>query len=276
MKRVLPQDPGAAASLPDGGFDGLCDWFEAYLDPFLSGNPQVRPNLVMKAEHSRRVATEMHRLSVDLGLGASEQRVASMIGLLHDIGRFEQYLQYGTFDDRRSVDHAELGVAILEREDVLCSVPEDTRAAIREAILYHNRRSLPSGQSAAALLVSQMIRDADKLDILRLCIEEYTRTDGKRNDAIGIGLPDTPGCSPSVAACLSRSEAVDSRHLRNLNDFKLSQLGWVFDVNFAPTFRRIRSRRYIEQICSSIRESGALEGIIERVHQHVERGAADR
>lgn len=275
MNNATTRTPdGAFLSLPDGVFEGLRDWFESYIDPFLSGRPEVRTNLVMKAEHSRRVAAEMRSLGADLELGEGEQRVASLVGLLHDIGRFEQYLEYRTFDDRRSINHAELGLVVLRRDVVLHAVPEKTCVAIRKAILYHNRRVLPEEEPAATLLLSRMIRDTDKLDILRICVEEYTRTDGGRNAAIGIDLPDTPGYSPSVAARLSRGETVDSGRLRNLNDFKLSQLGWVFDVNFAPTFRRIQSRGYIKHLCESIREGGTLQRAFENVHQHVERGIA--
>ena len=41
---------------------------------------------------------------------------------------------------------------------------------------------------------------------------------------------------------------VDIKNIKNLNDFKLLQMGWVFDVNFNSTFHIIQSRRYIEMI----------------------------
>jgi hypothetical protein len=41
---------------------------------------------------------------------------------------------------------------------------------------------------------------------------------------------------------------VDSTNVRNLNDLKLLQLGWVYDINFSPTYRRILERDYVGQI----------------------------
>ena len=39
-----------------------------------------------------------------------------LIGLLHDIARFEQYTKYKTFRDSISIDHGDLGVEILFEE----------------------------------------------------------------------------------------------------------------------------------------------------------------
>ena len=42
-------------------------------------------------------------------------RIAEAVALLHDVGRFEQYKRYGTFNDRKSVNHAALGVEIMKK-----------------------------------------------------------------------------------------------------------------------------------------------------------------
>ena len=39
--------------------------------------------------------------------------LAELIGLLHDIGRFEQIKRYNTFIDKNSINHGQLGVKIL-------------------------------------------------------------------------------------------------------------------------------------------------------------------
>ena len=40
--------------------------------------------------------------------------------------------------------------------------------------------------------------------------------------------------------------------LKTLNDFKLLQIGWIYDVNFGRTFQIVRERGYLERIRESI------------------------
>ena len=55
-----------------------------------------------------------NRVQLKLDLTQEEVEIASLIGLLHDIARFEQYTQYGTFKDLQSIDHGNLGAEILK------------------------------------------------------------------------------------------------------------------------------------------------------------------
>ena len=217
------------------------------------------------------MVTEIDALSADLGLDDNERRLASIIGLVHDIGRFEQFTQYRTFDDRKSLNHAELGLQILEQAHALHALPPSERRIANRAIWYHNQPGVPKNESEAVLLFARLIRDADKLDIWHVCLDEYSRNDGKRNHAIAYELPDTPGASEPVELQIAEGRVVDGGDLRNLNDFKLFQLSWVFDVNFAPTFQRIDAQRLVERIASSIRGPGErTRRLFELVHHFIQ------
>jgi hypothetical protein len=61
-------------------------------------------------------------------------------------------------------------------------------------------------------------------------------------------LPDTPSISDDVYKDLMNKKIVNFKHLKNLNDFKLLQLAWIYDINFKPTFRRIEERNYLNMI----------------------------
>ena len=54
-----------------------------------------------------------------LGLNQEQVNLATAIGLLHDIGRFEQVRLYHTFNDGKSVNHAEIGVKILFEDGLI-------------------------------------------------------------------------------------------------------------------------------------------------------------
>ena len=53
------------------------------------------------------------------GFTREECELAELIGLLHDIGRFEQVKLYDSFDDANSIDHAEYGANVLFEEGLI-------------------------------------------------------------------------------------------------------------------------------------------------------------
>lgn len=59
---------------------------------------------------------------------------------------------------------------------------------------------------------------------------------------------------------------VDMRHVKNLNDLKLLQIGWIFDINFRPTVDCVEKRRYLQMIRDVLPQSKEMEGIFEAVH----------
>ena len=60
--------------------------------------------------------------------------------------------------------------------------------------------------------------------------------------------------------------------LKTLNDFKLLQLGWVYDLNFRRTFQIVRERRYLEKIRQVLPQSSVrMEEVYDRVNAYLER-----
>ena len=142
---------------------------------------------------------------------------------------------------------------------------------ILRTISYHNRAALPEDETDTCLFFSRLLRDADKLDIWRVVTDYYNRNNRKRNGAIELGLPDTAGFSDEVYQDLINKRIVDIKHLQNLNDFKLLQMGWVFDINFEPTFRCIKSRRYVEMIGYVLPRSYKIQKIIDVIQLYLHR-----
>jgi len=93
----------------------------------------------------------------------------------------------------------------------------------------------------------------------------YHQKNGKRNGAIELDLPDTPGFSEEVYQDLMNKRIVDIKHVKNLNDFKLLQIGWIFDINFNITMEAIKSRRYLEMIRDVLPKSEKIQLIFENL-----------
>jgi len=245
------------------------NWFAGYVQKFKSGNPDWQPNIILKEEHTKRVCKEILGIGRKIGLGDEDLCLAKVIALFHDIGRFEQFARYQTFVDRNSVNHAVLGVKILKETGALNGLNRSIRDLILRAILYHNRLALPKKETGKCLFFAKLLRDADKLDIWRVVTDYYRRKDGKRNTVIELGLPDTPGISSDVCRDLMDGRIVKVTHLKNLNDFKLLQIGWIYDINFVQTFRCVQERGYMEMIRDVLPESEKIAEIFNVLQTHM-------
>jgi len=65
-------------------------------------------------------------------------------------------------------------------------------------------------------------------------------------------LPDIPEYSTEVLAYIYKKEIVSLAMIKTLNDFKLLQLSWIFDLNFKPAFRLLSDRDYIDRIIAKL------------------------
>ena len=132
-------------------------------------------NIQRKVDHSIRVMNLSKRMAENLNLEQEEVELATLIGLLHDIGRFEQYNIYKTYNDLKSIDHGEAGVEILEDNEYIRKFVEDNRwdPIIKKAIVNHNKYELEKGLSEQEKSFCNIIKDCDKIDILYLGTEVY-------------------------------------------------------------------------------------------------------
>jgi hypothetical protein len=250
-----------------GDLARLYDWFEGY-SAFFCRQEKEGP-FTLKREHTGRVCENIGMLSVALGLTAPEMRIAEAMALLHDVGRFRQYSLYGTFNDMMSTNHALLGLREMGASMILGDLPQKARRLIARSIAWHNAAALPENEAPDALRFMRMLRDADKLDIWKVLTDYYRQRHQNPSAAIELGLPDCPVCSPSVIAALMQHRFADIRHIKSLNDFKLLQISWVFDLNFRPSFQALSRRGYIEQIAATLPDLPEVQEGIRHVRHYM-------
>ena len=246
-------------------------WFEHYVAAFQSDNQAFNQNIAIKVAHSRRVCDEMSALAESLSLSPQERHLSQIIALLHDVGRFRQYAEYGTFADRKSTNHATLGVTILKENGVLDNFDNDIRSLILRTITYHNRIDLPEGETDTCLFFVKMLRDADKIDIWHVVTSYYDRADTQRNRSIELDLPDTMEVSPPVLEDILSGRVVKVGNMKTLNDFKLLQMSWVYDINFPYTFTVINKRKYLEKLRDAITDKPRARAIYAILRSYFER-----
>lgn len=143
--------------------------FQEYVEHYNSRDEKVR----LKIEHTYRVSSLCRQIAVSLGLPPQEADLAWLIGLLHDVGRFEQLKNYGTFIDAESIDHARYGAEILFARGRIRDYAEETEEdeLLRTAVYYHNAYRIPEHLDPRTERFCHIIRDADKIDILKVNVE---------------------------------------------------------------------------------------------------------
>jgi len=249
----------------------LRGWFDNYVAGFYGDDEFVNANIKLKEDHSRRTCIEMLYLAEQLGLDAKEKATAEAMALLHDIGRFEQFAKYRTYNDTRSVNHCLLGVDVLTSTGVLDDFGPQTKQIIEKAIEYHGVKELPKNLDGRCLLLSQMLRDADKLDIFHIVVQEYARyRDNPDRFELDVEFPDHDGYSADIVQDILQGRRIDYSRLQTLNDMKLLQLGWVYDVNFVATLKRIKQRKFLDALAGFLPDTADIRQARDKIFEYVD------
>lgn len=240
-------------------------WFEDYTERFKTDGelPQM---LKLKKNHSRRVC-ELSGLIAD-SMEWDEPGdgwLAYAVGLLHDVGRFPQYRDYGTFFDAASVDHGDLAAEILDKEFDWSDVPEKTKPVVLTAIKYHNKKEVSPNLPLVTYKWASLIRDADKIDIFHMI---QSRID---NGTIFDLLPrhkKFSGLSQALVEEVRKNGTGSFSNAKSLQDFRLIQLTWGCDLNFPVSVATIREEGLFGRICDDLRPYGIddlLDTLMERI-----------
>ena len=162
--------------------------FESYAKEYNLEDVKIR----LKYDHTFRVAENAERIAGSLSLSPEDTDLAWLLGILHDIGRFEQLRRFGTFQDRVSVNHAALSADILFHEGLIERFREDRSedALIEKAVRLHNVFRLPV-LTWREYTFCAILRDADKADILRV----RTSTESTRRPASTSSWATSPSSS---------------------------------------------------------------------------------
>jgi hypothetical protein len=256
----------------EGIYRRLHDWL---LDHIQRNDPRddlSRPHIELKRTHSLKVADEIHRLGLALGLAGRPLLIARAIGLLHDVGRFEQFRRFRTYNDAASTDHGALGAAIVAEAGVLASFGADEAHIITQAIFHHNKLALPVNLSDEGLFHLKLIRDADKLDIFRVIMESMAAAE---QALFKVFISNSDDVSEAIHATLMRGGNVDYNLAKNHTDRLLMHVGWVFDINFRPTLGAIADRGYLETIAATLPPTPRVTQILSKARSYLAAALAD-
>jgi hypothetical protein len=250
----------------DADLRRLEDWFEAYAADYFQDEAS-RGVLMLKRDHSLRVLEECRTLTREERFDPALARACHAGALLHDVGRFPQYRKHQTLRDALSVNHAVLSAATIKRERVLTAYAPEVERLILYAVVLHNRKRLPACSDAALRLASMVLRDADKLDIVRVMLGDFALNQADRDAAFFVLDPDPDGYSQAILDSIAGRRMADHADMRYHNDFYLLVLSWAYDLNFPASRRLFAARGYVDRIVANLPGIASIEKVGRQVIQ---------
>lgn len=251
--------------------DDAQSWFFEYSKGFYNSDGKLPVPLQIKVEHSRRVAENAKIIASMLNWTDREIEMAEATGWLHDAGRFTQYSEYKTLQDRLSFDHGERAYEILSALNAVQHMPEDQRLCLLQSVRHHNKKEIPEGLRDEELAYLHLIRDADKLDIFHVVRDtiENNRFDDHPEILLNIAL-DGP-VSPAILAEVQQGRQASYKHLQTLADFLLCMVSWMYHFTYAPSHTLIIESGILPFLSSQLPDDADVQKLIEDAIFHIER-----
>ena len=219
--------------------------FDNFIQQFDVNDPKIS----LKIRHTYCVMDACEYLAKEMNLDKTDQNLAILIGLLHDIGRFEQLTRFNSYDDTL-ICHAQCGIEVLFDQGLIRNFIDTEKYdnIIYHAIKNHSAYAIVSGLTDQELLHAKLIRDADKIDNYRV----------KRDDTIEALLDisaeelGTYEISDHIFETFASHKTILKGDRITPMDKWVSFLALLFDFNYAPSFQYILEHDYINAIVERI------------------------
>lgn len=244
--------------------------FDEYVSHYNCKEEKVR----LKIEHTYRVSSLCEEIAKSLKLPEEDVALAWLIGLLHDAGRFEQLKNYGTFIDARSIDHAHYGADILfcqgRIRDYVTDGEEDR--LIETAVRFHSAYRIPDGLDDRTELFCHIIRDADKIDILKVNVEfpleeiYNVSTKELREGQITAEVMDSFEEEHAVLRSLKKT-AVDN---------VAGHISLVYELVFPVSLRIVREQGFLDKLMDFESDNPETKKQFEHIREKMKKYMQDR
>ena len=239
----------------------IMDEFAGYTKDYDISDEKIK----LKVEHTYRVAGLCDRIARSLGLAVEDIDLAWAIGMLHDIGRFDQVRQYGTFSDADSVDHAHYASELLfdkgmivdyfgsvnpgiynyiENKNTCSAGLSESLGIIKKAVYNHSAYKIEEGLCERKVLFCNIIRDADKLDIFKVV------NDTPLEDIYSVDKEEIPKAevTNAVMQALREKHAVLRSLKKTPADYIAAYIALVFELVFPESFYIAKEQGYLDKL----------------------------
>ena len=226
--------------------------------------------IALKISHTYRVADICERIARSLGLSEEDVDFAWLSGMLHDIGRFEQVKRYNTFIDMLSVDHAEFGADLLFGEERLINCYLDDRSKDKEletVIRQHNKYRIDPSVSGKVLTFCNILRDADKVDILRVNVE----TPMEEIYNVTEDILFESGVSDAVMEQVREHHAVKREVMDSPAEHLIGHIALAFELVYPESWKIAKEQGYIYRMFQFPTRNESTRLALEETRRELER-----
>lgn len=199
-------------------------------------------NIKRKQQHSLRVMAISQKIATQICLTQEEIDIATLIGLLHDIGRFKQYSEIGLGDNLDGFDHGDYGAKILEKDIRKYISDSKYDNIIIKAVKNHNKFAIEEGLTEQEMLFAKIIRDADKIDIIYESV--YIFYKGREEQV-----------NKSILSEKIYNQFIDEKLIMKEKNVRLKYvedivcvIAFIYDINFKQSFEILKEKDYINKI----------------------------
>lgn len=173
----------------------------------------------LKIDHTYRVAGLCQRIAESLGLSEPDVDIAWLLGMLHDIGRFEQII--------KNNEHHNKDTGLLEM-----------------AIRQHNKYRVKEDLTERQRMFCDILRDADKVDIFKVnadipmeIIYDVT-TEELKNGVI----------TKEVLESFYKKETVLKSVRRSAVDHIVGHISLLFELVYKESYRQAKEQGYVYKL----------------------------
>lgn len=219
--------------------------FAKYLEDYDKNDDKIQ----LKIVHTYGVVACSEEIAKRMHLPAEDLELAKMIGLLHDIGRFEQLRRFQSFDDS-IMSHAAYGVKVLFEEGMIERFVQERSYddIIRTAIAKHSDYKLEGIADERTLLHAKIIRDADKLDNCRVKVEDSIET---LLDATAEEVGQQYISDKVYEACIDGRSVLSADRITKM-DYWVSYMAYFHDLNFRESWDIVKEKNYVSKMVQRI------------------------
>lgn len=202
-------------------------------------------NINNKQAHSIRVMHICEKIGKEMNLNKEEIQVAKLIGLLHDIGRFEQYKKCKTYIDRESFDHGDYGETLLKENNFIEKFIDDKKyiKIILKAVKNHNKYKIEDDMNEEELKYVRLIRDADKIDILYEAVNIFWNSKEEKEKM------ENSTISQEVKEEFFQEVNIKNRGSKETKaDNLIKIISFIYDINYKVSLKIISEEKYIDKL----------------------------
>jgi len=239
-------------------YNKIRTWYDSYVSEFSSEDQEIQINIDLIKEHAYRVVENVKELTLSINLDESNLFLLETAALLHDVGRFEQLVQNGTYADSDDLNHIQIGLNVIEQHDVLKALEEDEMKLVIDCVKMHDLSVLPKITDERSLVLVHLLRDADRIDVLRIVSEYYTHKKVHPNRHLDMELKDMPAIAKKICNAIQADRVAKREDVETVNDLKLMQMSWVFDMKQKRSFKIVSEKGYIKAIFETLPKSDSV------------------